>query len=193
MLLFAVGLASWANAAQPVPGSLAPAFRLPDQNGKLVSLADQRGKWVVLYFYPKDNTPGCTTEACDFRDNSLAFRDLGAVVLGISVDSIESHRGFAAEHHLPFTILADSAKVVSKGYGVLHRPLGLMEVARRETFIVDPEGRIAKHYPDVDPERHSKQVLADLKALQEEFSRRQNGRTGGAVPGSPHRALPASG
>ena len=164
MLLFAVALA---NAAAPLaPGSPAPAFRLPDQNGKLVSLADQRGKWVVLYFYPKDNTPGCTTEACDFRDNIFAFRELGAVVLGISVDDIESHRGFAAEHRLPFTILADSAKRVSKDYGVLHRPLGLMDLARRETFIIDPEGRVAKHYRDVDPEKHSKQVLADLKGLQ---------------------------
>jgi len=95
-----------------------------------------------------------------------------------------------AAARLPFTILADSAKQVSKDYGVLHRPLGLMELARRETFIIDPEGHIAKHYRDVDPEKHSKQVLADLKALQEDF-RKRNGRTGGAVPVSPHRALPA--
>jgi len=182
MLLFAIAPAN--AAAPPAPGSPAPPFRLPDQSGKLVSLADQRGKWVVLYFYPKDNTPGCTTEACDFRDNIFAFRELGAVVLGISVDDIESHRGFAAEHRLPFTILADSAKQVSKDYGVLHRPLGLMDLARRETFIIDPEGRIAKHYREVDPAKHSKQVLTDLKALQ-------NGRTGAAVPGSPHRAPPA--
>jgi len=164
MLLFAIALAH--AATPPASGSVAPQFRLPDQNGKLVSLADQRGRWVVLYFYPKDNTPGCTSEACDFRDNIFAFREIGVVVLGISVDDIESHRGFAAEHRLPITILADSAKQVSKDYGVLHRPLGLLELARRETFIVDPEGRIAKHYRDVDPERHSKQVLADLKALQ---------------------------
>ena len=163
MLLFALGVA---GAASPMPGSLAPAFQLPDQNGKLVSLADQRGKWVVLYFYPKDNTPGCTAEACDFRDNFPAFRELGAVVLGISVDDIDSHKGFATQHRLPFTILADSARQVSKDYGVLHKPLGLMELARRETFIVDPQGRIAKHYPDVNPEQHSQQVLADLKTLQ---------------------------
>jgi thioredoxin-dependent peroxiredoxin len=163
MLLFALGVAS---AASPPIGSPAPAFRLPDQNGKLVSLADQRGKWVVLYFYPKDNTPGCTTEACDFRDNFAAFRDVGAVVLGISVDDVESHKGFATQHHLPFTILADATRQVSKDYGVLHKPLGLMELARRETFIVDRQGRIAKHYPDVNPGQHSKQVLADLKALQ---------------------------
>jgi peroxiredoxin Q/BCP len=159
----AAGLPAW---AAPEPGTPAPAFRLPDQNGKPVSLADQRGKWVVLYFYPKDNTPGCTTEACEFRDNIFAFRELGAVILGISVDDVSSHRDFAAEHRLPFTILADADKQVAKQYGVLHRPLGLLELARRETFIVDPQGRIAKHYRDVDPGTHSKQVLADLKALQ---------------------------
>jgi thioredoxin-dependent peroxiredoxin len=171
MLLFALvadTTTAWcATSAGPVtPGTAAPAFRLPDQNGKLVSLADYRGKWLVLYFYPKDNTPGCTTEACDFRDNIMAFRELGAVVLGISVDDIGSHRRFAAEHHLPFTILADSDKQVSREYGVLHRPLGLMELARRETFIVDPRGIIVKHYRDVDPGAHSKQVLADLRTLQ---------------------------
>ena len=134
-----------APAGTPAPGMSAPAFRLPDQNGKPVSLADQRGKWVVLYFYPKDGTPGCTTEACDFRDNIFAFRELGAVVLGISVDDVSSHKEFAEEHHLPFTILADSDKLVARQYGVLHRPLGLMELARRETFIVDPQGILVKH------------------------------------------------
>ena len=163
MLGFALGLAS---AAAPAPGTPAPAFRLPDQNSKLVSLAEQRGKWVVLYFYPKDNTPGCTAEACDFRDHIAGFREAGAVVLGISVDDVDSHKGFATEHRLPFTLLADIGKQVSKDYGVLHKPLGLMELARRETFIVDPQGRIAKHYRDVIPQQHSKQVLADLKALQ---------------------------
>jgi peroxiredoxin Q/BCP len=169
MLVFALGAATpaaWCASATLVPGTLAPAFRLPDQNGKWITLAEQRGKWVVLYFYAKDNTPGCTTEACDFRDNNPAFSALGAVVLGISVDDVASHRGFAAEHHLPFPILADSDKQVSREYGVLHKPLGLMELARRETFIVDPQGIIVKHYRDVDPAGHSKQVLADLRALQ---------------------------
>ena len=120
----------------------------------------------MLYFYPKDNTPGCTTEACDFRDNIFAFRELGAVVLGISVDDVSSHKEFAEEHHLPFTILADSDKQVARQYGVLHRPLGLLELARRETFIVDPQGILVRHYRDVDPDDHSKQVLTDLRALQ---------------------------
>jgi peroxiredoxin Q/BCP len=169
MLVFALVAGSPAAlgaSAALVPGTVAPGFRLPDQNGKWVTLAEQRGKWVVLYFYAKDNTPGCTTEACDFRDNHPAFEALGAVVLGVSVDGVASHKGFAEEHHLPFSILADSDKQVSRQYGVLHKPLGLMELARRETFIVDPQGIIVKHYRDVDPDAHSKQVLADLKALQ---------------------------
>jgi peroxiredoxin Q/BCP len=120
----------------------------------------------VLYFYAKDNTPGCTTEACEFRDNVFAFRDLNAVILGISVDDVDSHKSFAAEHRLPFMILSDNDKQVARQYGVLHRPLGLMELARRETFIVDPQGIVVKHYQNVDPTGHSKQVLADLKALQ---------------------------
>lgn len=168
MLVFALMASvptAWC-ASQPQAGIAAPAFRLPDQSGKPVTLAEQRGKWVVLYFYPKDNTPGCTTEACDFRDNILAFKALGAVVLGISVDDVRSHKGFSDEHRLPFPILADSDKQVSKQYGVLHRPLGLLELARRETFLVDPRGLIVKHYRDVDPNSHSKQVLADLKAQQ---------------------------
>jgi thioredoxin-dependent peroxiredoxin len=169
MLVFALvatSPAAWGASATLVPGTVAPAFRLPDQNGKWVTLAEQRGKWVVLYFYAKDNTPGCTTEACDFRDNNPAFEALGAVVLGISVDDVASHKGFAEEHRLPFSILADSDKRVSREYGVLHKPLGLIELARRETFIVDPQGIIVKHYRDVDPDAHSKQVLADLKALR---------------------------
>jgi peroxiredoxin Q/BCP len=155
-----------AVSAQPAVGAPAPAFTLPDQNGKRISLADYAGKWVVLYFYPKDGTPGCTTEACEFRDNVFAFREAGAVILGISVDDVASHKDFATEHRLPFTLLADTEKQVSRSYGVLHRMLGVMELARRETFIVDPQGRIAKHYREVDPGSHSKQVLADIKALQ---------------------------
>ena len=166
MLVVMLPLAFAAESSTPIVGDTAPAFTLPDQNGKSVSLSDYRGKWVVLYFYPKDGTPGCTTEACEFRDNVFAFRKAGATILGISVDDVESHGKFAAQNHLPFTILADSEKHVARQYGVLHRMLGLMELARRETFIVDPDGRVAKHYLEVDPGSHSKQVLADLKTLQ---------------------------
>jgi peroxiredoxin Q/BCP len=153
-------------AAAPEVGAPAPAFRLQDQTGAWRELNDYRGKWVVLYFYPKDDTPGCTTQACGFRDNIFAFNKLGAVILGISVDDVASHKQFAAEHGLPFTLLADSTKETAKTYGVLRSVLGLMEIASRETFIIDPEGRIAKHYASVDPKGHSQMVLADLKVLQ---------------------------
>jgi peroxiredoxin Q/BCP len=158
--------ASAVCAATPEPGSPAPAFRLQDQSGAWHELNDYRGKWVVLYFYPKDDTPGCTTQACEFRDNIFAFNKLGSVILGISVDDVASHKQFAEEHGLPFSLLADSTKETAKSYGVLHSALGLMEIASRETFIIDPQGRIAKHYASVDPKGHSQMVLADLKQLQ---------------------------
>ena len=151
-------------------GDKAPDFTLPtDGNGK-VSLGKLRGQKVVLYFYPKDDTPGCTTQACEFRDNIFAFNKLGAVILGISVDDVASHKLFAEEHGLPFILLADSTKETAKSYGVLRSALGLMEIASRETFIIDPEGRVAKHYASVDPKGHSLMVLADSKALQDKTS-----------------------
>ena len=161
----AAACAVWA-ATTPEAGSPAPAFRLQDQAGAWHEFKDYRGKWLVLYFYPKDDTPGCTTQACEFRDNIFAFNKLGAVILGISVDDVASHKQFAAEHSLPFTLLADSTKETAKSYGVLRSVLGLMEIASRETFIVDPQGRVAKHYASVDPKGHSQMVLADLKVLQ---------------------------
>ncbi|KPJ80719.1 MAG: hypothetical protein AMJ58_07775 [Gammaproteobacteria bacterium SG8_30] len=156
-----------AAAAQesPTTGQPAPDFRLQDQNGEWHSLSDYRGKWVVMYFYPKDNTPGCTTQACELRDNIFAFREVGAVILGVSVDDVTSHKEFAEEYSLPFPILADAEKKVATRYGVLTKFLGMMELARRDTFLIDPQGRIAKHYVKVDPEGHSEMVLADLKAL----------------------------
>ncbi len=153
--------------ATPEIGSPAPAFRLQDQAGDWHELKDYRGRWVVLYFYPKDNTPGCTTQACEFRDNIFAFNKLGAVILGVSVDDVASHRQFAQDHSLPFTLLADSSKQTAQSYGVLRSALGLMEIASRETFIIDPDGRVAKHYASVDPKGHSQTVLADLKGLQD--------------------------
>jgi len=159
----------------PEVGKPAPDFRLQDQNGEWHSLADYRGKWVVMYFYPKDNTPGCTTQACELRDNIFAFRDAGAVILGVSVDDVASHKEFAEEYSLPFPILADSEKKVATRYGVLTKFLGMMELARRDTFIIDPEGRIVRHYRKVDPEGHSEMVLAELKALG---ARAASGKTG---------------
>jgi thioredoxin-dependent peroxiredoxin len=162
--LCAVALA--VSAAIPAPGSAAPGFRLQDQDGKWHALEDYRGKWVALYFYPKDATPGCTTEACEFRDNVFAFDKEGAVILGVSVDDVASHKAFAKEHGLPFTLLADPDKAVTKRYGVLKTYMGVMEMARRDTFLIDPQGRIAKHYESVNPEGHSKVVLDDIKALK---------------------------
>ncbi len=168
VFLFAslLAFAGLAVAATPTVGSPAPGFKLQDQGGKWHSLSDYKGKWIVLYFYPKDDTPGCTTEACAFRDNIFAFDKEGAVVLGISVDDITDHKAFAEKHSLPFTLLADPTKQVTKEYGVLKTYMGVMEMARRDTFIIDPQGRIAKHYESVNPDGHSKVVLDDLKALK---------------------------
>jgi peroxiredoxin Q/BCP len=152
-------------AGAPEVGQPAPGFKLQDQDGKWHSLSDYQGKWVALYFYPKDDTPGCTTQACAFRDNIFAFNKEGAVILGISVDDVESHKKFAEKHSLPFTLLADPDKKVTKEYGVL-KNYGVIEVARRDTFLVDPQGRVAKHYESVDPDSNSKIVLEDIKTLK---------------------------
>ncbi len=162
--LFLVSNAALADDP-PAVGAAAPAFKLQDQTGKWHSLADYKGKWVVLYFYPKDNTPGCTTQACEFRDNIFAYREIGAVILGVSVDNVESHKAFSDEHTLPFPILADSEKKVSTAYGTLTKYLGIAELARRDTFIIDPQSKVAKHYVKVDPKGHSEIVLTDLKQL----------------------------
>ena len=149
----------------PAVGAAAPEFKLQDQTGKWHSLKDYRGKWVVMYFYPKDNTPGCTTQACALRDNIFAYREIGAVILGVSVDDVASHKKFSDDNNLPFPILADSEKKTATAYGTLTKYLGITELARRDTFIIDPQGRVAKHYVKVDPKSHSEIVLADLKQL----------------------------
>ena len=145
-------------------GNPAPEFELADQNGRLHSLEDYRNQWVVLYFYPKDETPGCTTQACEFRDNIFAFKERNAQILGVSLDDIASHKAFAENHGLPFPLLADAEGVVASAYGVKTRMFG-MEVAKRQTFIIGPDGRIAKHYAEVKPAEHAALVLADLDAL----------------------------
>lgn len=163
LLMASVGLA---RAQSPALGAPAPDFKLQDQNGKWHTLAAYRGKWVALYFYPKDQTPGCTTQACEFRDNIFAFKEANAQILGVSVDDVESHKKFAEKHGLPFPILADSTKATAKKYGVLKSYLGALELAKRETFLIDPHGNIVKRYADVDPKGHSQVVLKDLKELQ---------------------------
>jgi len=159
-----LALAAVQGWTQPVVGDLAPEFELFDQNEQLHSLEDYRDQWVVLYFYPKDATPGCTTEACEFRDSILEFRKLNAQVLGISLDDVESHKQFAENHRLPFPLLADVEGKTADAYGVKTRMLG-MTVAKRQTFIIGPDGTIMKHYDTVKPATHSAEVLTDLRRL----------------------------
>ena len=147
-----------------VVGAPAPEFELSDQTGQLHSLEDYRDQWVVLYFYPKDETPGCTTEACEFRDSIFAFRELNTQILGVSFDSVESHMQFAEHYELPFPILADTDGKAAEAYGVKTRMFG-MTVAKRQTFLIDPAGNIAKHYESVTPATHSAEVLSDLQDL----------------------------
>jgi len=151
-------------ADQVVVGQPAPEFELPDQDGQLHSLEDYRDRWVVLYFYPKDETPGCTTEACEFRDNIFAFQKLNVQILGVSLDDIASHKRFAEKHDLPFPLLADPEGTSAEAYGVKTKFAG-MTVAKRQTFIIDPDGILAKHYEKVIPATHSAEVLAELEAL----------------------------
>ena len=165
ILLCLLAAALQASAAgQITVGQPAPEFELADQDGQLHSLEDYRDRWVVLYFYPKDDTPGCTTEACEFRDHIFAFREMNAQVLGVSLDDVESHKRFAENYSLPFPLLADTDGIAADAYGVKTKFAG-MTLARRETFIIDPAGNIAKHYEKVDPATHSTDVLTDLEAL----------------------------
>ena len=150
-------------------GSDAPSFNLQDQNGDWHKLEEYRGQWLAIYFYPKDDTPGCTKEACNFRDNIYAFKAIDAVVVGISVDDVESHKKFSDKYKLPFTLLADSDNTTATAYGVL-KDYKLLKLASRQSFLVDPEGKIAKHYADVDPDTHTDEVLADIKTLSEVWS-----------------------
>jgi len=146
----------------------APAFSLPNQDGDIVSLADLLGKWILLYFYPKDDTPGCTKEACEIRDAWSEFKKAGIEVFGISADSAKSHRKFIDKYRLPFTLLADEDKKVVKLYGVWgskkfmgREYLGI----KRASFLIDKKGAIEKIYNDVKPSEHARQILADFKKL----------------------------
>lgn len=153
-----------AEAEVPQQGAMAPVFALKDQNNRLQRLEDYRGKWVVLYFYPKDDTPGCTKEACSFRDDLHQLTALGAQVLGVSVDDVRSHAEFASKYHLPFPLLADVNASTAKAYGAFSDWV-LTKYAKRYTFLIDPAGRVAKAYLDVDTSLHSGQIISDLKLL----------------------------
>jgi peroxiredoxin Q/BCP len=148
-------------------GQKAPAFRLEGNDGKTHSLEDYRGKTVVLYFYPKDNTPGCTKEACGFRDSGVALKKSGAVVLGVSKDGIDSHNKFAEKYRLPFTLLSDPKTEVIKKYGAWGKKMmyGKPVVGTiRSTVVIDPKGKVVKHWPTIKKaESHPEEVLAFLK------------------------------
>lgn len=146
----------------------APEFSLPDQSGQPRTLADFLGQWVVLYFYPKDDTPGCTKEACSFRDGFARFKRAGIVVLGVSADSVRKHAKFVEKYELPFLLLADESKIVVEQYGVWAKKkfmgreyMGIL----RTTFLIDPAGKIAKIYENVKPEEHAEEVLSEVLRL----------------------------
>lgn len=152
-------------AEVPAVGQPAPDFALIDQDGLWHKLSDFRGKWLVMYFYPKDDSPHCTTEACQYRDDISRIHALGAGVVGISVDDRDSHAEFAKKHHLPFPLLADKGGAVAARYGSV-LDLMLLKFAKRNTFIVNPQGKIAKVYLSVDAATNPAQVVSDLAILQ---------------------------
>ncbi len=155
------------TAADPMPqvGQQAPAFTLPSQNGSEVSLKDFRGKYVVLYFYPKDATPGCTLEAHNFERDLPKYEADNAVILGVSVDSADSHKQFCTQQSLTFKLLSDVNKTAVKEYGS-ERDMNGVTVAARNTFLIDPEGKIVDEWPSVNPSTHSEQVLQALEKLR---------------------------
>ncbi len=149
-------------------GVKAPDFSLPDQDGVIHSLKEYKGKWLLIYFYPKDNTPGCTKEACSLRDMFPNFRKNDMAVVGVSADSVASHKKFATAYELPFTLLADTQKEMINAYGVWQKKkfmgreyMGIV----RSSFLIDPKGKIVKVYEKVKPEIHGKEVSEDLKQL----------------------------
>ena len=155
-----------ATPNSPKLGTRAPDFNLPSAQGEMVSLASLQNNWVVLYFYPKDDTPGCTKEACSFRDDLHKLEKLNAKVIGVSVDDGKSHADFAKKYSLPFPLLTDANGLVAKKYGALTN-LGVTKIAKRYTFLIDPDGLLQKTYLSVDTSKHSQQIIDDLTALIE--------------------------
>lgn len=152
-------------------GQLAPDFSLPDQAGELHALSQYRGHWVVLYFYPKDDTPGCTVEACQFRDNFPKFKRSTAVVLGVSVDTVKKHAKFVTKYELPFTLLADLSKQVVTLYGVWRKKKFMGPEywgVLRTSYLIAPDGTIAKVYENVQPDGHAEHVLQDIEEMSRE-------------------------
>jgi peroxiredoxin Q/BCP len=165
--LFAVGYATLhAGDKAPATGGSAPDFTLNSQEGTPISLHEYRGKWVVLYFYPKDFTSGCTTEAHNFQRDLTQYQAKGAVIIGVSADTSDSHQKFCAKEGLNFKLLSDSDHKVSEEYGSIMNIAGVKKLSARHTFLINPDGVIVKEYMDVDPGKHSEEVLAALTDLQ---------------------------
>ena len=146
-------------------GDEAPSFSLRDQEGEVRKLEDFRGKWLALYFYPRDETPGCVRQACQFRDDWRTLNDLGADVAGVSVDDVRSHGAFAKRYSIMFRLLADTTGAVAARYGSLF-DLGVFKIARRNTFLIDPQGRIARVYAPAKPSTNAQEVIDDLRKLK---------------------------
>jgi peroxiredoxin Q/BCP len=151
----------------PASGSVAPDFSLSSEDGTQVSLKDYRGKWVVLYFYPKDFTTGCTIEAHNFQRDQAEYARRNAVILGVSLDSAESHKNFCAKEGLNFKLLADTQHQVSKEYGSLMN-FGVAQISARNTFLIDSQGKIARAFSSVNPTRHSAEMLSAIDELEKQ-------------------------
>lgn len=154
----------WANTMLQA-GEKAPDFLLADGDGRMRPLSEWRGSWLVLYFYPRDDTPGCTAEAKNFNERLPELAALKTQVVGISVDNVDSHRAFASRLGLNFPLLADTDGQVSRRYGALN-DFAILKFAKRHTYLIDPDGRIAKAYRDVEPSLHAGEIIADLKRLR---------------------------
>jgi len=171
LIAFVIGVAlllwrltAFANRNLPKAGGVAPDFSLPDQNGAMRTSGEFRGKWLVLYFYPRDDTPGCTEQAARYRDAMRELDAAGGAVCGVSVDDSDSHAAFARKFNLPFALLADRKGETAARYGSL-RDFGLLKFAKRNTFLIDPAGKVAKVYLGVNPARNTTDVVNDLKQL----------------------------
>jgi peroxiredoxin Q/BCP len=168
-LLAAIAALLWRRVTSsarrlPQAGDVAPSFDLPDQDGRTRALEEFRGKWLVLYFYPRDGTAGCTEQAAQFRDALREFERLNAAVVGVSVDNVKKHAAFRSKYNLPFLLLADTQGLTAGRYGSLWDLL-IARFAKRNTFLIDPQGRIAKVYLEVNPSNNAADVIADLKSL----------------------------
>ena len=166
VILGGLAMRSFADTStMPQVGEMAPNFTLPSEEGADVSLDSLRGQWVVLYFYPKDMTSGCTMEAHNFEHDLDRYKALNAKIVGVSVDSVDSHKQFCAKDNLTFTLLSDTGKKVVAEYGSLGNYMGF-KIANRNTFLINPEGKIVKVWTHVDPAHHSQEVLAALHQLE---------------------------